>query len=234
MSFLYQTLQSWWNSFWQSLGLSNKEGSLLLLGLDNAGKTTLLHRLSSGGDVRPFPPTDRPRHDSFVLSTTNNAAKNIRFKAWDLGGHEAVRHLWEDYVPQVSAVLFVIDVTDPQRFEEAGYELDALLVGNTHSENNRTVVEEEEDEEDGEAEGGAAAAPKAAPRGGPLAHLPIAVLLNKCDLMDQAASTHDVLQAIDFTHLQTMHPQDKLQVFRISVLTGEGYPDAFRWVASFL
>src|SRR3569623_642348 len=107
------------------MGLSNKQGSLLLLGLDNAGKTTLLHKLASGGEVRPFPPTDRPRQDQF--SCNSGSGRRVQFRAWDLGGHEAVRLLWEDYGPLVSAVLFLIDATDTNRLVEAGYELDALL-----------------------------------------------------------------------------------------------------------
>ena len=117
-------LVNFWNSLWEtllsSLGLGGgKEGTLLLLGLDNAGKTTLLHRLRTG-DVKHFPPTDRPyQSDAFSY-------QGITFQAWDVGGHEAVRHIWEDYVCECSAVLFLVDATDADRMEEAGFELDAL------------------------------------------------------------------------------------------------------------
>jgi len=192
---IYETLRSLADSLWKALGyLEGKEGSLVVLGLDNAGKTTMLHRLRTGGDVRSFPPTDRPQQtERFETS------RGVRFSAWDLGGHEAVRHLWEDYVccHESSAVLFLIDAVDRERFAEAGFELDALV--------GEKVVE----------------------------GLPVAVLLNKCDL-DEAASTKEVCGAIGFGDLQRMQGEDKIAVFRMSVLKGEGYQAAFRWVADFL
>jgi GTP-binding protein SAR1 len=194
-SFLWQSLSSLLRSLLQSLGLAGKEGSLLLLGLDNAGKTTLLHRLKTGGDIRPFPPTDRPStQEEFTL-------EGIQFSAWDLGGHEAVRHLWEDYVStQVSAVLFVLDAADSERLEEAAYELDALV--------------------------------------GLLQGIPVALLLNKCDL-PAAMGTAEICERLEFARLQQEHgneqPQkEQMAVFRISVLKGEGYQDAFRWIGGFL
>jgi GTPase SAR1 family protein len=259
MSYIYSAFSSLWSSFWQSLGLDGlfsgsrggKQGRLLLLGLDNAGKTTLLHRLATGGDIRPYPPTDRPRTDSFRYN-------NVTFQAWDLGGHEAVRHLWEDYVgADVSAVLFLVDAVDRDRFEEAGYELDALLgmgregggggAGSSaqphHRSNGSTKVAlasataddrdpagalGDDDENDGADPGDDHW------DGSPLSRVPVAILINKCDLLEEAATTDDILAKLDFGHLCSLHPPHLLQVFRISVLTGDGYPDAFKWVASFL
>jgi len=117
---LYEYFMTFWNSLLSSLGLKNKEGTLLLLGLDNAGKTTLLHRLRTGG-VRSFPPTDRP------YQTEKFICQGITFQAWDLGGHEAVRHLWQDYVCECKAVLFLVDASDIERMEEVSYELDSLI-----------------------------------------------------------------------------------------------------------
>jgi len=189
MSFLVNALSSLWNSLLGSLGLLDKEGNLLLLGLDNAGKTTLLHKLSCG-DLRPFPPTDRPRRDSF------KASPGLSFQAWDLGGHEAVRHLWEDYVSEdISAVLFLLDSSDPERFEEAGYELDALI--------GEKVLE----------------------------GIPIAILLNKTDL-ETSEPDEAILKAIEYDRLRDAHGgPDNMRHFRISVLNGEGYHDAFKWIA---
>jgi GTP-binding protein SAR1 len=192
MSFIFQALQRLLDALWCSLGLSGKQGSLLLLGLDNAGKTTLLHRLRTG-DIRSFPPTDRPHHVDAPFTF-----QGIQFQAWDLGGHEAVRHLWEDYVTEkVSAVLFLVDAADTERLEEAAYELDALI---------------------GEQM---------------LADLPVAILLNKCDMPNAMPST-EVCERIEFKALQDMQGDTKLQIFRISVLKGEGYQEAFRWIGGFL
>lgn len=201
VSYIWQSLTSLVRSLLQTLGLAGKEGSLLLLGLDNAGKTTLLHRLKTGGDIRPFPPTDRPAMDEFTVKT--GATQELHFTAWDLGGHEAVRHLWEDYVnDQVSAVLFLVDASDEGRLEEASYELDALV---------------------GE---------------GLMRGIPVAVLLNKCDLPN-AMETAVIAQKLEFDRLKSEHQQEEgdseqMAVFRISVLKGEGYQDAFRWISGFL
>jgi len=190
--FLFDTLKRLVDALWFSLGLRGKQGSLLLLGLDNAGKTTLLHRLRTG-DIRSFPPTDRPHYVDQPFSF-----QGIQFSAWDLGGHEAVRHLWEDYVSdQVSAVLFLVDSADTERLEEAAYELDALI---------------------GEQM---------------LAGLPVAIMLNKCDLHG-AMESAEISERIEYKALQDMQGADKIRMFRISVLKGEGYQEAFRWISGFL
>jgi len=150
----------------------------------------LVHRLRTGS-VRNFPPTDRP------ALTEKFTYRGITFQAWDLGGHEAVRHLWGDYVCECKAMLFLIDAADKERLEEAGYELDALVA--------EGVVED----------------------------LPVAVLLNKCDL-PEATSSGEVCAKIQYHDIVNMHGEDKIQVFRISVLRGEGYEEAFKWISTFL
>lgn len=190
MSFLLEAWRSLWDSLWTALGFDGKQGTLLLLGLDNAGKTTLLHRIRTG-DVRSFPPTDRPSQtESFTF-------QGIRFQAWDLGGHEAVRHLWQDYVCECNAVVFLLDACDSDRLEEAGFELDALI--------GEKVVED----------------------------IPIAVLCNKCD-MEGALATIDIQTRIDYESLKKMQGEENINMFRISVLRGEGYQSAFRWIAKHL
>lgn len=190
MSFLFEGLSWLWNSLLQSLGLAGKEGSLLVLGLDNAGKTTLLYTLAAAStEPRSFPPTDRPALNRFRMG-------GLQFSAWDLGGHEAVRYLWQDYVcDQVSAVIFLVDAADSDRLEEAAFELDALVAGDQT-----------------------------------LAGIPIAVLLNKCDL-ETAMSTEEVCQRLEWdTLVQAQGGPEMMQIFRISVLRSEGYQQAFRWV----
>mmetsp|Transcript_5397 Transcript_5397/g.7278 ORF Transcript_5397/g.7278 Transcript_5397/m.7278 type:complete len:191 (+) Transcript_5397:108-680(+) len=120
---MFSTIERWIDNLLQSilyaLGLVGKEGTILLLGLDNAGKTTLLHKLRTG-NILQFPPTERPHLESFEC-------EGIKFIGWDLGGHEAVRHLWDDYIPESSAVVFLVDACDRNRFSEARDELDALV-----------------------------------------------------------------------------------------------------------
>ena len=78
------------------LGFLKKNATLVVLGLDNAGKTTLLYKLKNG-TINTFSPTERPQVDEIDLG-------NIRFKAWDLGGHDQVRNIWEKYF--ISGLIF--------------------------------------------------------------------------------------------------------------------------------
>ena len=109
----------WFKDLLQRFGFFNKNADILLLGLDNSGKTTLLHMLKSGSFVTKEP-TDFPRFDSVKVG-------NITFNTHDLGGHERGRDVWHQYYDKVDAVVFLIDSADEERFEEAKAVVEDLL-----------------------------------------------------------------------------------------------------------
>ena len=117
-------------------GRRDKKLCCVRAGLDNAGKTTLIYRLKSG-KINSFIPTQRANIEEFVRARSYSPAARpvpqcfglrrrrpqeyggVSFKAFDLGGHAAVRKLWTDYMTEVDAVVFVVDSNDAARHDEA-------------------------------------------------------------------------------------------------------------------
>ena len=98
---------------------AKKEIRILILGLDNAGKTTLLYRLKIGEVVTTIP--------TIGFNVESVTYKNLNFNVWDLGGQTSIRPYWRCYYANTAAVVFVIDTTDIDRLETASGELRAML-----------------------------------------------------------------------------------------------------------
>ncbi|XP_004548856.1 ADP-ribosylation factor 4 [Maylandia zebra] len=92
---------------------------ILMVGLDAAGKTTLLYKLKLGEVVTTIPTI------GFNVETVEY--KNISFTVWDVGGQTIIRPLWRHYYVNTQGLIFVVDSNDPERIKEASEELHTLL-----------------------------------------------------------------------------------------------------------
>ena len=185
-------------------GAPDRKATLVIVGLDNAGKTTLLTQLVTGKLNSSLPPTQRATDETFHLG-------GITFNAWDLGGHEAVRHLWSEYSNRAHGILFMVDAADKRRFQEASEELELLLLDIAEAAkklNESTLV-------------------------------PVAILFNKYD-RDNVASKEEVVKALNLEQIMEDFEQNAaldpppVEVFCGSVVENRGYQKAFQWLSTFV
>lgn len=99
--------------------MGKKDYRILMLGLDAAGKTTLLYKLKLG-EVQTTIPT-------IGFNVEQVEYCNITFTVWDVGGQDKLRMLWRHYYNGVEGLIFVIDSNDLQRVDLAKQELQRLL-----------------------------------------------------------------------------------------------------------
>lgn len=92
---------------------------ILMVGLDAAGKTTILYKLKLGEIVTTIPTI------GFNVETVEY--KNISFTVWDVGGQDKIRPLWRHYFQNTQGLIFVVDSNDRERVEEARDELSKML-----------------------------------------------------------------------------------------------------------
>nr|XP_043618389.1 ADP-ribosylation factor-like isoform X2 [Erigeron canadensis] len=98
---------------------AKKEMRILMVGLDAAGKTTILYKLKLGEIVTTIP--------TIGFNVENVEYKNISFTVWDIGGQDKIRPLWRFYFQNTQGIIFVVDSNDRDRIIEARDELHKLL-----------------------------------------------------------------------------------------------------------
>ncbi|XP_007908987.1 ADP-ribosylation factor 4 [Callorhinchus milii] len=96
-----------------------KQVRILMVGLDAAGKTTILYNLKLGEIVTTIPTI------GFNVETVEY--KNICFTVWDVGGQDKIRPLWRHYFQNTQGLIFVVDSNDRERIQEATDELKKML-----------------------------------------------------------------------------------------------------------
>ncbi|KAG5362618.1 ADP-ribosylation factor-like protein 1 [Yarrowia sp. B02] len=97
----------------------NKEIRILIIGLDGAGKTTILYRLQLGEVVDTVP--------TIGFNVETLSYKNLKLNVWDLGGQTSIRPYWRCYYANTAAIIFVVDSTDKQRIDMCKEELHSML-----------------------------------------------------------------------------------------------------------
>ncbi|ODQ65976.1 catalase-domain-containing protein [Nadsonia fulvescens var. elongata DSM 6958] len=97
----------------------DEEIRILILGLDGAGKTTILYKLQIGEVVSTVP--------TIGFNVETLTYKNLKFNVWDLGGQTSIRPYWRCYYANTAAVIFVVDSTDKARIDTSSAELHTML-----------------------------------------------------------------------------------------------------------
>jgi len=179
-----------------------EEYSVLILGLDNAGKTTLLeqlkHRYSIKNTKKGVDPGTVDLADARILPTIGQNVGRILFdkvrvKLWDLGGQESLRALWDQYYVDAHAVVFVVDSTDTGRIEECRDQLEDIV--------SRDVLE----------------------------GTPVLMLANKQD-RDESMEVEDIKEIFNKI-AQKMDARDS-RVLPVCALDGTGVAEAAEWLVS--
>lgn len=92
---------------------------LLMLGLDAAGKTTILYKMKLNETVNTIPTI------GFNVETLQY--KNLEFNCWDIGGQYKLRNLWQHYYENTQGLIYVVDSNDGDRIAEAAESLHSVI-----------------------------------------------------------------------------------------------------------
>ncbi|RVE58398.1 hypothetical protein OJAV_G00208710 [Oryzias javanicus] len=98
---------------------NHQEHKVIIVGLDNAGKTTILYQFSMN-EVVHTSPTIGSNVEEIVVNNTH-------FLMWDIGGQESLRSSWNTYYTNTEFVIVVVDSTDRERISVTKEELYRML-----------------------------------------------------------------------------------------------------------
>ncbi|KAF2744020.1 ARF/SAR superfamily [Sporormia fimetaria CBS 119925] len=196
---------------------SKEEYSILLLGLDNAGKTTLLEQLKATYSSTLHPNLKTvPTVGQNVATVELPAPHSLYLKIWDVGGQHSLRGLWQSYYSSCHAIVFVIDSTDIGDADIVTLSTDEGRLGEEHGrlDECRAVLEGVLQSE--QAEG-----------------VPVLVLANKQDREDcvEVVRIKEGLVRKVFEGEKGGNVRDS-RVLPCSALTGTGVQEAVEWLCS--
>ena len=101
---------------------SRNKFKIIILGIQNAGKTTILYRLSIGQLVKTTP--------TIGSNVEEISYNNVKLQAWDLGGQESSRSVWDIYFTNTDAIIYVIDTND-ETYDDSKEQFYKLLKNET-------------------------------------------------------------------------------------------------------
>jgi small GTP-binding protein len=111
----------WLSKVWTLFAeLGQTQARILMLGLDAAGKTTVLYKLKLNETVSTIPTI------GFNVETVS-PVKNLTLTIWDVGGQEKIRPLWRHYYQGTNGLIFVVDSSDVVRMAEVKEELFGII-----------------------------------------------------------------------------------------------------------
>ncbi|PHH52934.1 ADP-ribosylation factor-related protein 1 [Ceratocystis fimbriata CBS 114723] len=216
------------------MATSKEEYSVILLGLDNAGKTTFHEQVKS-----LFMP-DRPAPRLKTVPTVGQNVSTIELpdmylKLWDVGGQMSLRKLWQSYYASCHAIVFIIDSTDignGSLDDDVDHDADDLNVGMASNSHTRVSRGATEDVADGRLDECRLVLEDV------LQHsdtegVPLLVLANKQDREDcvEVVRIKEGLVKKVFEGEKADSIRDS-RVLPISALTGTGVTEAVEWVRS--
>ena len=116
---MFSLIVGFWQAFFRKV-----EFQVLILGLDGAGKTTMLEQMKAIFlGIMPaskIPPT-------VGLNIGRMQVNRAKLILWDLGGQTSLRAIWEKYYAEAHGLVYVVDAAEPERFDESRGVLQTLM-----------------------------------------------------------------------------------------------------------
>lgn len=113
---IFNALSSW-------LGMKKREAQVLVVGLDNSGKSTILNQLKPAESKAEVVPTVGFSMERFKTGKNGQ----LTLTAFDMSGQGRYRNLWEHYYKEAHGIIYVVDSSDRMRMVVAKHEMDQLL-----------------------------------------------------------------------------------------------------------
>jgi len=109
---------NFFGNLWKNI-LGSKDVRILMVGLDGAGKTTIMYKIKMNETVKTIPTV------GFNVETMEY--KRLKITMWDVGGQDKIRVLWKHYYANTDCLIYVVDSCDCERMEDVSEELKKML-----------------------------------------------------------------------------------------------------------